>query len=59
MFRRKNTESLDPQYLLEQAQAADPPNAAVWTSGTGFRFTVADVFTIKGDVGRMNTVFKS
>ena len=48
LFRRNNADSLDPQYLLEQAQAATPPNAAAWRSGTGFRFTVEDVFTIKG-----------
>ena len=47
LFRRKNTDSLDPQYLLEQARATQP-DAAVWTSGTGFRFTVEDVFSIKG-----------
>ena len=45
LFRRKNADSLDPQHLLEQAQAAD---AAVWTSGRAFRFTVEDVFSIKG-----------
>ncbi|HZC69848.1 MAG TPA: EF-Tu/IF-2/RF-3 family GTPase [Jatrophihabitans sp.] len=45
LFRRKNRDSLDPQYLLEQAQAATPP--AAWTGG-GFHFTVEDVFTITG-----------
>jgi elongation factor Tu len=40
LFRRKNADSLDPQYLLGQAEAATP--------GMGFRFTVEDVFTIAG-----------
>ena len=44
-FRRRESESLDPQYLLAQADAASPSAAA---SGTGFRLTVQDVFSIKG-----------
>jgi elongation factor Tu len=49
LFRRKKADSLDPQYLLAQAEAQTPqPNAAAWTSGSGFRFTVEDVFVIKG-----------
>jgi elongation factor Tu len=45
LFRRKQTDSMDPQYLLAQAQSATPSPAA---SGAGFRFTVEDVFTIHG-----------
>ena len=45
LFRRKQAESLDPQYLLAQAQATTPPVAAF---GTGFRLTVEDVFSITG-----------
>jgi translation elongation factor EF-Tu-like GTPase len=45
LFRRKEAESLDPQYLLAQAQATTPPPAAF---GTGFRLTVQDVFSIRG-----------
>jgi translation elongation factor EF-Tu-like GTPase len=45
LFRRKQAESLDPQYLLAQAAAATPPPA---TYGCGFRLTVQDVFSIKG-----------
>ena len=44
-FRRKQEESLDPQYLLAQANAATPPPAPY---GTGFRLTVQDVFAIRG-----------
>ena len=45
LFRRKQAESLDPQYLLAQAEAATPPPA---TFGTSFRLTVEDVFSIRG-----------
>ena len=45
IFRRKQEESLDPQYLLAQANAATPPPA---TYGAGFRLTVEDVFSIRG-----------
>lgn len=45
LFRRKEAESLDPQYLLAQAQATTPTPA---TFGMGFRLTVQDVFSIKG-----------
>jgi translation elongation factor EF-Tu-like GTPase len=45
LFRRKQADSLDPQYLLAQAQAATPPPA---TFGAGFRLTVQDVFSIRG-----------
>jgi elongation factor Tu len=45
-FRRKDADSLDPQYLLAQAEAQTPPPAAGF--GTGFRLTVEDVFTIRG-----------
>lgn len=44
-FRRKQRNSLDPQYLLDRANAAAPPPG---TSGTGFRLTVEDVFSILG-----------
>jgi elongation factor Tu len=45
LFRRKQAESLDPQYLLAQAQAATPPAEL---AGSAFRLTVQDVFSIKG-----------
>jgi elongation factor Tu len=45
LFRRKQAENLDPQYLLAQADAATPPPA---TYGGGFRLAVQDVFSIKG-----------
>ena len=45
LFRRKQADSLDPQYLLAQAEAAAPSPA---TYGGGFRLTVQDVFSIKG-----------
>lgn len=45
IFRRKQEDSLDPQYLLAQANAATPlPD----THGTEFRLTVEDVFSIRG-----------
>jgi len=44
-LRRKQDESLDPQVLLAQAQVESPPQPA---TATGFRFTVEDVFSIKG-----------
>jgi translation elongation factor EF-Tu-like GTPase len=44
LFRRKNADSMDPQYLLAQAEAAQP---AAW-AGAGFRLTVQDVFSIQG-----------
>jgi translation elongation factor EF-Tu-like GTPase len=44
-FRRKQEDSLDPQYLLAQANAATPPSAM---DGAGFRLTVEDVFSIRG-----------
>jgi translation elongation factor EF-Tu-like GTPase len=44
-FRRKQEDSLDPQYLLAQANAATPPPT---TYGAGFRLTVEDVFSIRG-----------
>jgi translation elongation factor EF-Tu-like GTPase len=44
-FRRKQEDSLDPQYLLAQANAATPPPD---TDGAGFRLTVQDVFSIRG-----------
>lgn len=44
-FRRKQQDSLDPQYLLAQANAATPPPTM---DGTGFRLTVQDVFSIRG-----------
>ena len=46
-LRRKPDESLDPQVLLAQANS-DQPGAATTPAATGFRFTVEDVFTIKG-----------
>ena len=42
---------MDPQVLLAQANAANATNAATNApapSATGFRFTVEDVFSIKG-----------
>jgi elongation factor Tu len=45
LFRRKQAESLDPQYLLAQAQAATPSPTGV---GSGFRLTVQDVYSVKG-----------
>jgi elongation factor Tu len=45
LFRRRQTDSLDPQYLLAQANAATPPPA---TYGAGFRLVVEDVFAIRG-----------
>jgi elongation factor Tu len=45
LFRRKQADSLDPQYLLAQAAAATPPAAL---AGSQFRLTVQDVFSIKG-----------
>lgn len=48
-FRRRNADSLDPDHLLAQAEAQPPqPRAWAWTSETGFRLTVQDVFTITG-----------
>jgi elongation factor Tu len=44
-LRRRESESLDPQYLLEQAEATTPPTDSY---GAGFRMTVQDVFSIKG-----------
>jgi translation elongation factor EF-Tu-like GTPase len=44
-FRRKQADSLDPQYLLARAERDAPPPAAY---GGGFRLTVQDVFSIKG-----------
>lgn len=43
-FRRKQADSLDPQYLLAQANAQQPA-AVPWG---GFRLTVQDVFAIRG-----------
>jgi translation elongation factor EF-Tu-like GTPase len=40
LFRRKQADSLDPQYLMAQAQAQNVTS--------GFRLTVQDVFTIRG-----------
>jgi translation elongation factor EF-Tu-like GTPase len=49
-FRRKDEDSLDPQYLLAQAQAQDTAaRAEAPTAAVGdFRLTVQDVFTISG-----------
>src|SRR4051812_36253455 len=52
-LRRKQDESMDPQVLLAKANAATPATAAETTApptapATGFRFTVEDVFSIKG-----------
>jgi elongation factor Tu len=51
-FRRKNDESLDPQYLLAQANAAAPAQPMVASgpgiAAAGFRLTIGDVFAIKG-----------
>ena len=55
-LRRKQEESLDPQVLLAKAQAETPvptplPTATATpapATATGFRFTVEDVFSIKG-----------
>jgi translation elongation factor EF-Tu-like GTPase len=54
LFRRKNADSLDPQYLLAQAEAqttqarAQAPAAAPAGRALGFRLTVEDVFVITG-----------
>jgi elongation factor Tu len=42
-LRRKAEDAMDPQILVAQAHAADASAA-----GSGFRFTVQDVFTISG-----------
>ncbi len=53
-FRRKDDESLDPQYLLAQANAAAPIDPGIPApgpapaAGAGFRMTIEDVFVIKG-----------
>ena len=57
-LRRKQDDSMDPQVLLAKANAANAANATNATnaaptstptpSSTGFRFTVEDVFSIKG-----------
>ena len=44
-WRRKQSESLDPQYLLAQANSSAPLTE---NSSIGFRLTVQDVFSIKG-----------
>jgi elongation factor Tu len=44
-LRRRESESLDPQYLLAQANATTPTAEGY---GVGFRMTVQDVFSIKG-----------
>jgi elongation factor Tu len=44
-FRRTEAESLDPQVLLAQANAAEP--VAAPAADSGFRLTVADVFSIR------------
>lgn len=44
LFRRRNADNLDPQYLLERAHADE---RAAWP-GSGFRLTVEDVFDITG-----------
>jgi elongation factor Tu len=53
-LRRKSDDDMDPQILLTQARQADPVLA-----GSGFRFTVQDVFTIAGRgtvvTGRIDT----
>jgi elongation factor Tu len=46
LFRRKNADSLDPHYLLAQAEAQTAQARA--GSSTGFRLTVEDVFVITG-----------
>jgi elongation factor Tu len=49
-FRRKDpdSESLDPQVLLAQADAAGPSSPGLKLDKTGFRMPVEDVFVIKG-----------
>jgi translation elongation factor EF-Tu-like GTPase len=56
-FRRKDPDSMDPQYLLAQAQAAEPVPPAQPTPGapvasavptSGFRMPIEDVFVITG-----------
>lgn len=46
LFRRKQADSLDPQYLLAQAQAQTPLEPVA--GGGEFRLTVQDVFSILG-----------
>jgi translation elongation factor EF-Tu-like GTPase len=49
-FRRKDAESMDPQVLLAQANAAtqfQQPSIPIGVA-TGFRMTVQDVFSITG-----------
>jgi translation elongation factor EF-Tu-like GTPase len=49
-FRRDKSESMDPQYLLAQANAATPLEQTATTSAatSGFQMTIEDVFTIQG-----------
>jgi translation elongation factor EF-Tu-like GTPase len=49
-FRRDKSESMDPQYLLAQANAATPLEEAASSPAatSGFHLTIEDVFTIQG-----------